>query len=408
MASLVRVAPYLPVGLRPSGTGLLDSVPEEVRAALRRDGLGPAPELTAGPPVREVPLPLGARGWLVTGYDEVRAVLSDAGTFSNDFGHLVGRPGIGQELDPGGLGLSDPPDHTVLRRLLAPEFSARRLETLQPRVREIVDAQLDVLEREADGSGCVDLLEHFARPVPWLVICELLGIREGDREALRELGSDRFDLSGGIIGSLGTVKGWKEHLRQLVARARADPEPGLIARLTAAAGQDLDDVQLAGVVDGLITGGLETTASMLALGALMLMEDPVSLEGLRVAHRLPGPLVDELLRELSVVQVAFPRFARAAVRVGEVDVRRDDIVICSLSAANHDLGERSSPHVAFGHGLHRCVGAGLARMELEVALSALVRRFPGIRPAVPVQELAFHRDDVVFGVRALPVLLGTT
>ena len=381
-------------------------MPEEVRAALRRDGLGPARELTVGAPVREVPLPLGARGWLITGYDEVRAVLSDAGTFSNDFGHLVGRPGIGHELDPGGLGLSDPPDHTALRRLLAPEFSARRLATLQPRVRKIVDAQLDVLERESDCSDCVDLLEHFARPVPWLVICELLGIRETDRVALHELASDRFDLSGGIIGSLGTVKGWKEHLRQLIARSRTDPEPGLIARLTSAAGPDLDDVQLAGVVDGLITGGLETTASMLALGALKLMQEPESLEELRVAPGLPGPLVDDLLRELSVVQVAFPRFARDAVRVGEVDVRRDDIVICSLSAANHDLGERSGPHVAFGHGLHRCVGAGLARMELETALAGLVRRFPGIRPAVPLQELAFHRDSVVFGVHALPVLLG--
>ena len=144
---LVRVLPRVPHRLRPSGAGLLDSLSPEVRAALHRDGLDPAAELLAGPPVRRVRLPLGVRGWMVTGYDEVRSVLADHRTFSNDFGHLVGRPGIGRELDPGGLGLSDPPYHTEMRRLLAPEFTPRRLASRLPRVQAIVD------ERSTGSNG---------------------------------------------------------------------------------------------------------------------------------------------------------------------------------------------------------------------------------------------------------------
>ena len=378
-----------------------------MRIALHRTGLDPVPELLEGAPIRRVRLPLGASGWLVTGYDEVRAVLADSRTFSNDFGHLVGRPGLGQELDPGGLGTTDPPHHTELRRLLAPEFTARRLASRQARVNEIVAHQLDVLDQESDSDCRVDLLAHFARPVPWLVICDLLGISDADRATLLGLRADRFDLGSGVVAPLAAVTGWNQHLRDVVARARTVPEPGVVARLVSAAGADLDDAQLAGVIDGLITGGLETTASMLALGALELMDDRDAFEALQGPAHEPHPEVDALLRRLSVVQVAFPRFARAETRVGGVTVQRDDVVICSLSAADHDLGRAAAPHLAFGHGLHRCLGAELARIELETALPALVRRFPDVRPAVPAEELDFHRHSAVFGVRELPVLLSS-
>jgi cytochrome P450 len=363
----------------------------EVQALLRRDGLDPLPEVLDGPVVRRARLPLGVRGWVVTGYDEVRSVLGDPQAFSNDFGHVLGRPGIGQELDPGGLGVTDPPHHTELRRLLAPELGAGRLRALLPRLTVVVEEQLTVLERAADREGRADLLRHFARPVPWRVICELLGIDEADRADLLGLVGTRFDLSGGVVGPLSEVTGWAEHLRGLVERARSAPEPGMIARL--AAGSDLDDTQLAGVVDGLIVGGLETTASSLALGAFMRLEQP-------------DVSVEDVLRRASVVQVAFPRFARTETRVGPVTVRPDDVVICSLSAANRSLGDRPSPHLAFGHGIHRCVGAALARLELETALPALARRFPRMRSAVPVDQLDFHHQAVVFGVSELPVLLG--
>jgi cytochrome P450 len=404
---LVWLWPRVPARLRPSGDGLLDSLPEDARIALRRNGLDPVPALVSGAPVRRLRLPLGYSGWLVTGYDEVRAVLADSRTFSNDFGHLVGRPGFSQELDPGGLGVTDPPRHTELRRLLGPEFTARRLASQQWRVHEVVVHQLEVLAQASDRNGRVDLLAHFARPVPWLVICDLLGVSEADRAELLGLRDDRFDLGSGVIAPLAAMTGWNEHLRKVVARARTDPAPGLIARLVSAAGEDLDDARLAGVLDGLITGGLETTASMLALGAVVLMDDRETFEALQDPAHQPRHEVDELLRRLSVVQLAFPRFSRAEMRVGDETVQRDDVVICSLSAANHAVGRSAATHLAFGHGLHHCLGAELARMELETALPALVRRFPGLRLAVPNEELDFHRHSAVFGVRELPVVLGS-
>jgi len=218
------------------------------------------------------------------------------------------------------------------------------------------------------------------------------------------------------VASLGAVTDWVRFLRAMVTRMRAAPGPGLIGRLSAASGDELDDVELAGLVDGMIVGGLETTASMLALGAVVLVQDEQVSASLRRGQP-PRPYVDELLRHLSVVQVAFPRFARTDTLVGETSVRAGDVVVCSLLAANRDARRGdgldlvdpapSSAHLAFGHGLHRCVGAELARLELETALPALVQRFPHLRLAVATEDLVFRARSVVFGVQEeLPVLLG--
>ncbi len=396
---------------------LVDALPEQAKVALRRDGLDPVPALGASGPVTPVRFPLGLRGWLVTGYDEVRAVLADVDTFSNDFGHLVGRGHIGQEQNPGGLGFTDPPYHTRLRRLLTPEFTSRRLARLAPLIDGIVADRLDALPAAADQNGRVDLWQHFALPVPWLTICELLGVPDGDRETLRLLSGDRFDVGGGTGASLGAVSDSLEHLRDLVARQRAAPGPGLLGALVVEHGAELDDLELAGLADGILTGGLETTASTLVLGTLVLLQDDHALDSLRHGGDAPREIVAELLRYLSVVQVAFPRFARKACSVGGQAVATGDVVLCSLSAANRDPGQGQNldrfdptrparPHLAFGHGLHRCVGAELARMELEAALPALARRFPQLQLAVAPDEVRFRALSVVFGLEALPVLLG--
>jgi cytochrome P450 len=167
-----------------------------------------------------------------------------------------------------------------------------------------------------------------------------------------------------------------------------------------------------------LTGGLETSASMLALGALVLMTDQGMADRMRAGDGI-DQMVEELLRHLTVVQVAFPRVAVRDVRVGDVEVRAGDVVMCSLPGANRDevaLGpgqdtidpsrDPSKSHLAFGYGIHRCIGAELARMELRVAYPALVRRFPQLRPAVPPAELAFRKASIVFGLNSLPVTLG--
>ena len=352
------------------------------------------------------------RVWLVSGYDAVRQVLGDTTSFSNDLRYLAG---TGLESlaaqNPGGLGFTDPPDHTRLRRLLTPEFTGHRLQHLVPRIEAVVHARLDALVAQGPPA---DLVADFAVPVPSQVIGELLGVPVEDRDELEKCSIQRFDTLGSMEDSLAAVNASLGYLGGLVARYRTDPRPGLLANLISCHGDDLSDRQLAELADGLLTGGHETTASMLALGALALLEQPSLADGLRSGRIPPGRLVDELLRYLSVVQVAFPRFTTASTSVGGVALDAGDIVLCSLSGANRDGAfgadpdgidpDRASvPHLAFGYGLHRCLGAELGRLELRVALPALLGALPRLRPVAPPAQVAFREYSLVHGIRSLPV-----
>ncbi|MFC7276030.1 cytochrome P450 [Paractinoplanes rhizophilus] len=396
--------------------GSLSMLPDSSLFPLFRDGLDPVAEvgrLRERSPVSRLPVPLGIRVWLVTGYEPVRAVLGSTDGFSNDFGRFAAQIGLTAAAQPGGLGMTDPPMHTRLRRLVTPEFTMRRLARLQPRIEKIVDDRLDAMAR-ADGP--VDLLQEFALPVPALTICELLGVPYADRAAVQEFSAARFDLGGGAYAPLDAINESRAYLRDLVARQRLDPGDGLIGSLVRDHGDELGDEELAGLADGVLTGGLETSASMLALGALVLMTQPGLADPLRAGEPADA-LVEELLRYLTVVQVGFPRFAVRDLEVAGVPIKAGDIVMCSLSAADRDgvLGPgmdridagrpTSRSHLAFGHGLHRCVGAELARMELRIAYPALVRRFPAMRPAVDPASLPTRRASIVFGLDALPVTL---
>jgi cytochrome P450 len=385
-------------------------LPDSVLWPLKRDGLDPIAELgdrREQEPVSQLEAPYGIRAWLITGHDEVKAVLGAPHGFSNDFGHLIGNGAVGTERSPGGLGFADPPGHTRLRRLLTPEFTMRRLARLTPRIDAIVAGRLDAM---AQIDGPVDLWQEFALPIPSLTICELLGVPYADRAAFQQLSTARFDLAGDPQQSLGAMTQSVDYLLDLVRRQREAPGDGLLGSLIREHGDALEDLELAGLADGVLTGGLETSASMLALGALVLMTNPDALE-----HGVDR-FVEELLRYLTVVQMAFPRFATEDVTVGGVEIHAGDAVVCSLSAANRDgslgtgmdrfdPGRTVSSHVAFGYGIHRCVGAELARMELRTAYPALLRRFPRMRLLGDPADLGFRKTSIVYGVDALPVLL---
>ncbi|WP_433303628.1 cytochrome P450 [Actinoplanes sp. CA-030573] len=394
----------------------LSMLPDSSLFPLFRDGLDPVGrvgELRERSPVSRLPVPLGIRAWLVTGYEPVRAVLGSTDGFSNDFGPFAERVGLTAAREPGGLGMTDPPMHTRLRRLIMPEFTMHRLARLQPRIEAIVADRLDAM---AALDGPADLLQEFALPVPALTICELLGVPYADRALVQRFSAARFDLGDGAYAPLDAINESRAYLRDLVADQRRNPGDGLLGSLIRDHGDELDDQELAGLADGVLTGGLETSASMLALGALVLMTRP-ELAGPLRAGEPADALVEELLRYLTVVQVAFPRFAVRDMEVAGVPIKAGDILMCSLSAADRDevLGPgmdridaaRSAgrSHLAFGHGLHRCVGAELARMELRTAYPALVRRFPRMRPAVDPASLPTRRASIVFGLDALPVTL---
>ncbi|MEU5260379.1 cytochrome P450 [Amycolatopsis sp. NPDC021455] len=391
-------------------------LPDSALLPLKRDGLDPVAEIgarRAAEPIGKLDLPFGMNAWLVTGYDEAKAVLGKVTEFSSDFTNLVGNAGVTADQNPGGLGFADPPVHTRLRKLLTPEFTMRRLNRLAPRIDEIVAEQLDAM---AAADGPVDLWQAFALPIPSLTICELLGVSYEDREEFQRLSTARFDLFGGAGASLGAMSESLTYLLDIVKKQREQPGDGLLGMLIKEHGDEIDDRELAGLADGVLTGGLETTASMLALGALVLLRDEKAVEAVRGDDESVHRFVEELLRYLTVVQMAFPRFAKEDMEIGGVRIAEGDIVLVSLSAADRDpkLGSdmekfdatrEPTSHLAFSYGIHRCIGAELARMELRTAYPALVRRFPNLRLAVPEDELSFRKVSIVYGLDALPVLV---
>jgi cytochrome P450 len=394
-------------------------LPDAALMPLKRDGLDPIQELAderERAPVSKLDIPFGVNVWLVSGYEEARVVLSDSKSYSNDFANLVGEHGASESHSPGGLGFADPPEHTRLRKLLTPEFTMRRLSRLTPGIRAIIDQRLDAMAAIAAEGGVVDLVEEFAIPIPSLVICELLGVPYEDRVDFQRLSMARFDLFGGATASLGAISESLAYLTDVVKKQREEPGDGLLGMIIKEHGDKVDDQELAGLADGVLTGGFETTASMLALGALVLLQDQDAFTMVRDDDTAVHGFVEELLRYLTVVQVAFPRFARADVEVAGVQIAKGDVVIVSLAAGDRDpvLGtdlERVDPrraptsHLAFGYGVHRCIGAELARMELRAAYPALVRRFPSMRLATTAEELNYRKVSIVYGIETLPVRL---
>ena len=391
----------------------IDRVPETLSWPLNRVGMDPVARVGEVEPVHKLTSFLGMNIWLVTGAAETREVLADTTSYSNDIRPLMGRRGSTTDGDIGGLGFTDPPDHTRLRRLLTPEFTMRRLERLRPWIAETVERQLDEVERQGPE---VDLVPTFAFPVPFLVICELLGLPDEDRETFRQLGSARFDVSYGGAGSLGAVSESRRFLMEATRKQRKDPGPGLIGQIIREHGDEINDFDLGGLADGAFTGGLETSASMLALGTVVLLGRPELYAGMASDPTAVTPTVEELLRHLSVVQVAFPRFAKQDLVVGGHKIRKGSCVMVHLPAADRDprtypVGDGLDPsratasHLAFGYGFHRCVGAELARMELRAAYPALARRFPDLTLDVPPDQLAYHAKSIVYGVESVPVRL---
>lgn len=395
----------------------LDRIPDKLAWPLLRDGTAPNPRLREArqqDPVQKLTSLLGLEVWLITGHAEAREVLGNV-HHSTDIRPYMGQSGDVEKGDIGGLGFTDPPEHTRQRKLLQGEFTMRRLSRLTPLIEDIVEAQLKETEAAADDDGMVDLVKTFAFPVPFRMICDLLGLPDDQRETFRRLGNARFDVSNGGVGSIGAISGSRTFLLAETARQRNDPGPGLIGQIIREHGDEINDFDLGGLADGAFNGGMETSASMLALGTLEILQRPGLWQQLARGEVNVDHLVEELLRHLAVVQVAFPRFAKADVEVGGHLIRKGAVMLVHLPAASRDPqatpGEEfcpvsaSSQHLAFGHGLHRCVGAELARMELRAAFPALAQRFPDMRLAVDPSELEFHAKSIVFGLESLPVKL---
>ncbi|MBB4684405.1 cytochrome P450 [Amycolatopsis jiangsuensis] len=388
--------------------------PAEIPLPMRRNGLDPAPELLSlhkDDGVVRIDGPFRAPTWLVTRYADVRAVLADTARFSN----AAPLPGFAEanaeQSVAGNLLLSDPPDHHRLRRMLSGQFTLRRMRALAPRVEQIVEEHLDVMAQKGPPA---DLIADFALPVPSLVICELLGVPWDERDEFQRRSAEQMDLSRPEHERVAALQELHRYLSGLVVRARRSPADDLLGMLVREHGDELTDPELAGMALLLLVAGHETTANMIGLGTLALLRHPDQLAVVRDDPAATERAVEELLRWLSVVHTGVQRTATADVELAGVTIRAGDAVLVALPAANRDpgfidhpdaldIGRGEAGHLAFGHGVHHCLGAPLARLELCAAFPALLRRFPSLALAVPDSEVEFRVFNSVYGAAALPV-----
>ncbi|MFC4000022.1 cytochrome P450 [Nocardiopsis sediminis] len=373
--------------------------------------------LRAARPVSPLIFPDGHEGWLVTGYDAVRQVMADTRFSSRqDIGpvhvpyEIPGMPAVTEPSPqmPGVFISMDPPDHGRLRKRLTGAFTVKRMKMLEERINDITERQLDHLARLAPP---VDLVKEFALPVPSLVICELLGVPYEDREnfqvnAARLMVKDQsLEEKVAALGALTT------YLGELVARKRAEPGDDILSDL--ARHDDLTIEELTGAAFLLLLAGHETTANMLGLGTFALLENPGQMAELRADPALMPDVVEEMLRYLSVVDILY-RYATEDIELGGETIGKGSTVIVSLLAADHDprrfdgadaldIHRRARGHLAFGHGVHQCLGQQLARIEMRAGFDGLLRRFPTLELAVPAGEVKLKTDMNIYGVHELPV-----
>jgi cytochrome P450 len=373
-------------------------------------------------PVHRAVMPTGLPVWVITRYDDVRSVLTDP-RIRKDHQRLteiaqgkLAQRGVDTRLNglfSRHLLLLDPPEHTRVRALLTRSFTARRVKLLRPFIDRLAT---DLLDRLAAEPGPVDLVAGFALPLPAIVISELLGVPENERDAFQ-------DWTGALLAgrpeiALPATGEMIAYLTGLIARKIEAPADDLLSALTVEAelGDRLSGEELVATAMLLLVAGHETTSNLIVNGARWILDDPALAVRLRAEPGLLPAVVEELLRLESPVMMSTPRFTAEPVTIGDVTIPAGELVLVSVGSANRD--ERRFPRpddldtgrdahgvLAFGHGPHYCIGAPLARLEGALALGHLVEDFPLARLAVPTNELRHRHAAIMHGYRELPVFL---
>ena len=380
--------------------------------------------LRSDAPVYRAELPDGRGVWLVTRYDDVVAVLKDE-RFAKDWRsamtpeQLAQIPPIPEVMKPLSENMldKDPPDHERLRRLVSKAFTPRLIERMRPRVQEIADTLLDVVE----DKGEMDLIDDYAFPLPITVIAELLGVPAEDRNRFREWSNAA--VSGDTTQEylekvlLPYMEAFVSYLRAMFEEKRKNPKDDLISALVLAeeAGDKLSEDELLAMVFLLLIAGHETTVNLIGNGTLALLQHPDQLQKLRDDPSLIKPAVEELLRYDGPVETSTERFAREDVAIGDTVIPKGEMVMVVIAAADHDpewfpepdaldITRADNKHLAFGKGIHHCLGAPLARMEGQIALGTLLRRMPDLRLKDSPESLTWRSGLVLRGLKGLPVV----
>ena len=400
----------------------MTDVPETAPVSLEgeayyQDPWGFFARLRESRPVAEVRMPGYGRAWVVTRYADARAALADP-RLSRDMSRWPGEP-RSRPSEARGVAThmlhADPPDHTRLRRPVQKAFTPGRVAQLRPRTTRIAAGLADEL---AAADGVVDLLAAYARPLPVTVLCELLGVPEADRARIAATVL-RYDAAGEMPQ---VEEDLAAYFTGLLAARRAGPGDDLLSALISVSDRadetagGLTVTELVSTAFLLVMAGFDTTVNLIASGVLALLTHPGEMARLRADGSLLPGAVEELLRFTGPVNHANDRFTTETVSIGGVAIPAGEWVIIALPAANRDParfpgperfdpGRDTSGHIAFGHGIHYCLGAPLARMEAEIALGTLLDRFPGMSLAAPPEELRWRSVSLMNGLETLPVRL---
>jgi cytochrome P450 len=393
---------------------------EELRYPMRRTcPFNPPPDyarLRGEAPFSRVRLWDGSQPWLLTRYADMREVLSNP-NFSAEpnregYPHVFEGRMVADKADQSFLRLDDPA-HSQLRRMVTAEFTVKRVELLRPRIQEIVDALIDGL---LAGERPVDLVGHFAAPLPTEVITYLLGIPYSDHEFFQRATRIQFAANSTPEEVRASLAELFTYLDELISRKEREPGDDIVSRLVAKqlVPGHVTRPQLLNITRLLLSAGHQTTQNMTALGVLTLLRNPDQLAIVQAGPSLIPGAVEELLRYSSVLHVGARRVALRDIDVNGHLVREGEGVICAIPSANRDetlfpdpdtvdVRRKAAGHVAFGYGVHQCLGQVLARVELQVVLGTLFSRLPDLRLAVPIEDVRFRHDMFVYGVHELPV-----
>ncbi|ONF70287.1 cytochrome P450 [Amycolatopsis keratiniphila] len=374
------------------------------------------------PPMSRVVFPSGCEGWLVTRYEDVRLIFSDT-----RFSRNLLAPGAPCLIEPGDFSTGehsilnmDPPDHTRLRKLTAQAFTVRRIAGLRPRIQEIADTLLRAM---AEHGPPLDLVEMFAFPLLTAVMCEILGVPYEGRERFRQW--SRVIVTPMAYGPAEVAQARRDgadDMAALVAVKRETPGEDLLSVLVHARDEDGDRLTEAELIDlatQLLLAGHETTVSLIATGIVLLTGHPDQLAALRSDPSLTEGAVEEIMRFDGPADASLLRVALDDVELSAGRVRRGEAVLAHTGAANRDeaafpgasrfdIRRRNAPQLGFGHGLHFCLGAALARLEGEIAFRTLLDGLPGLDLAVPASAITWRPPLSIRGPEAVPVTWATT